>query len=81
MAFVFKSDKKLIICHLGDSRIVIVSKDGQIRFATEDHKATNKLEYEKIVEKGGSVIDGRTHGIVSVSRSLGDLAIDELIRD
>jgi len=39
--------------HIGDSRIVGISKDGKLIFFTEDHKPNSKIEYSRIQSKGG----------------------------
>lgn len=64
--------KKIISGHLGDSRILVISNDGKVKYATKDHKATSREEFERIHMEGGRVEDMRTHGILALGRSIGD---------
>jgi serine/threonine protein phosphatase PrpC len=64
--------RNLIIAWAGDSRALLVKQDGSVRFETKDHKPNNKLEKERIEEKGGFVARGRVNSILSVSRAIGD---------
>lgn len=63
---------------VGDSRAVI-SINGTAYRCTEDHKASDKLEIERIKSLGGTVIFGRVNGFISVSRALGDHCIKTLV--
>ena len=66
---------QLMTCHLGDARAVIIRNDGSVKFETDDHKPFKRKEYERIRDMGSRVVAGRTHGILAVSRSLGDFRI------
>ncbi|KAJ1638848.1 phosphatase 2C-like domain-containing protein, partial [Pavlovales sp. CCMP2436] len=62
------------VCHVasvGDSRLVLGRGARAVR-VTADHKPRLQAEEARIVELGGFVSRGRVHGILSVSRSLGD---------
>ena len=56
----------------GDSRWV-VSRRGQAFNLSEDHKPEDPIEYDRIINAGWEVIDGRVDGNLNLSRSLGDL--------
>ena len=56
----------------GDSRWVI-SQRGRAYDLSEDHKPENRIEYERIIKAGSSVIEGRVDGNLNLSRSIGDL--------
>lgn len=64
---------------VGDSRAVI-SINGTAYRCTEDHKASDKLEIDRIKSLGGTVIFGRVNGFISVSRALGDHCIKTWLR-
>lgn len=59
------------VAGVGDSRAVL-SRAGRALRLTTDHKPKLPAEEERIVDSGGFVNRGRVHGILSVSRSLGD---------
>ena len=63
---------------VGDSRAVI-SINGTAYRCTEDHKASDKQEIDRIKSLGGTVIFGRVNGFISVSRALGDHCIKNLV--
>ncbi|KAM7541003.1 hypothetical protein Aperf_G00000039436 [Anoplocephala perfoliata] len=63
--------KHLFFVNCGDSRAVLI-RDGQVGFATTDHKPAHPSERERIQKAGGSVIVDRVNGNLAVSRSLGD---------
>jgi Leucine-rich repeat (LRR) protein len=47
-AFAALKDRELIIAHLGDSRVYVISDDGKIQFQTQDHRPTERKEFERI---------------------------------
>lgn len=59
------------VAAVGDSRAVLARAGRAVRI-TVDHKPRLPAEEERIVACGGFVNRGRVHGILSVSRSLGD---------
>ncbi|TNJ29850.1 putative Ser/Thr phosphatase 2C [Giardia muris] len=63
---------------VGDSRAVI-SIAGKAFRCTNDHKASDKGEIERIKAAGGVVTFGRVNGFISVSRALGDHCIKNLV--
>ena len=75
MALALVSGTEAIIAHLGDSRVLVLKDNGEISFATKDHKPDNREEIDRILEIGGKVVGGRTDGMVAVARSLGDYRI------
>lgn len=56
----------------GDSRAIIVRKDGSIVPLSYDHKPDDKREKERIQKAGMTVTNGRINGDIAVSRSIGD---------
>ena len=55
----------------GDSRSIFCS-NGQLGFATMDHKPSNTIEKDRIEKAGGTVMMQRVNGTLAVSRALGD---------
>ncbi|EAX95216.1 Leucine Rich Repeat family protein [Trichomonas vaginalis G3] len=76
---ILKKEDQILCFNLGDSRAIIVKMDGSIFPLTYDHKPDGIEEFDRIREKGGFVIDKRTSGILSMSRSLGDFSVRGII--
>eukprot|EP00928_Gymnodinium_smaydae_P072617 TRINITY_DN55952_c0_g1_i1.p1 TRINITY_DN55952_c0_g1~~TRINITY_DN55952_c0_g1_i1.p1 ORF type:complete len:514 (-),score=62.65 TRINITY_DN55952_c0_g1_i1:93-1451(-) len=89
MCCIHRESSRVWFAHTGDSRMVLgdLAAGGDVKFATEDHKAHDKAEHKRLKEKGAQVIlkryaDGDTVSRVFVprtgvpglamSRSLGD---------
>lgn len=69
------SGKKVICCNSGDSRAIIVRRDGTTVALSEDHKPDLMRETKRINALGGRVIHWgrwRVEGVLAVSRSIGD---------
>lgn len=63
-------NKKLHVLWVGDSRAAF---GGVVFYPTYDHVPTESAEKERIENVGGVISDtGRLHGIIGVSRSIGD---------
>eukprot|EP00043_Microstomoeca_roanoka_P028338 m.17641 g.17641 ORF g.17641 m.17641 type:complete len:434 (-) comp8330_c0_seq1:353-1654(-) len=75
MAFV--TPTHIIISNCGDSRAVLCS-EGKVRFASDDHKPTNAVETNRIVQAQGQVVLGRVNGNLAVSRALGDFVYKDV---
>jgi len=64
--------QRVLYCaNAGDSRAVLC-RDGKAICLTEDHKASNKSEAERVIAAGGFIKNERVNGMVAISRSLGD---------
>ena len=70
-----KKRKMFYLANLGDSRAIIMYKNGKFQQISEDHKPDHKKEKRMICEKGGFVSGGRVNGILAMSRSVGDCPI------
>lgn len=66
-----RKDGRLQIANVGDSRI-LHCRNGELLFATEDHKPYDAKEEERIMRAGGSVVNNRVDGDLAVSRAFGD---------
>ncbi|OHS98577.1 protein phosphatase 2C [Tritrichomonas foetus] len=76
LALALKSENKIIAVNIGDSRTLIVRKNGTVFPLSYDHKPYERSEMENIREKGAFVADMRTCGILAISRSLGDISLN-----
>mmetsp|Transcript_22041 Transcript_22041/g.46131 ORF Transcript_22041/g.46131 Transcript_22041/m.46131 type:complete len:759 (-) Transcript_22041:125-2401(-) len=66
---------KVICCNAGDSRAIIVRRDGSAVELSKDHKPDRDDETKRINALGGRVIHWgrwRVEGVLAVSRSIGD---------
>ncbi|EAX85938.1 Leucine Rich Repeat family protein [Trichomonas vaginalis G3] len=68
------------IAHLGDARCVVIRKDGSVLELTVDHKATDRMEYDLLKEKRCFLQFGRVNGTLAVSRTIGDLDLEGVLR-
>ncbi|XP_059657836.1 uncharacterized protein LOC132304260 [Cornus florida] len=74
--------KEIVISNLGDCRAVL-SRSGVAEALTKDHRAGQEDERKRIEDKGGYVElhrgAWRVHGILSVSRSIGDAHLKDWV--
>lgn len=67
--------QEIVVSNLGDCRAVL-SRCGVAEALTEDHRADQVFERQRIEDKGGFVEmhrgAWRVHGVLAVSRSIGD---------
>mmetsp|Transcript_35429 Transcript_35429/g.84601 ORF Transcript_35429/g.84601 Transcript_35429/m.84601 type:complete len:594 (+) Transcript_35429:95-1876(+) len=67
--------QKVICCNVGDSRAILVKRDGSFVALSTDHKPDLDSETRRINRLGGRVIHWgrwRVEGVLAVSRSIGD---------
>ena len=67
-------DKKMYVANAGDSRAILICKDGRVIEMSADHKPDLDKERTRISKAGGSVFNGRVDGNLNLSRALGDLS-------
>ena len=77
---VLVADKKIYCANAGDSRSVI-SVAGKAHQLSEDHKPDNDDEKNRIEKAGGYVMAGRTNGVLSLSRAIGDFDYKDMTKD
>uniref|UniRef100_A0A6A7G5I0 PPM-type phosphatase domain-containing protein n=1 Tax=Hirondellea gigas TaxID=1518452 RepID=A0A6A7G5I0_9CRUS len=71
-----KGDQFNITCvNLGDSRSLLLRNDDSWIPLSEDHKPTNDIERERILQAKGSVQSARVDGNLAVSRAFGDWSL------
>lgn len=67
--------KEVTISHVGDSRVVVMSQEGKVKFVTKDHQAKDQKEVERLRENSNNrfaVFQERVMGLLAVTRSIGD---------
>ena len=67
------------IAWCGDSRAVLATGGRPVARLTVDHTPSVPSEAERITAAGGFISRGRVHGILAVSRALGDLELQPYI--
>lgn len=65
-------DNKIYVASAGDSRCIMIMRDGTCKPMSFDHKPEDPTEYKRIVDAGGLVCEGRVNGGLNLSRALGD---------
>jgi len=68
---------ELIVANCGDCR-AILCQAGQTMALTRDHRPTDDIEQQRIINQGGTVIGGRLQGQLAVSRAFGNYEFKEL---
>ena len=65
--------KQLYCANVGDSRAVLC-RNGKALDLSQDHKPRLTAEKKRIERAGGTVVQNRVNGLLSMSRALGDYA-------
>ena len=73
-----ESNKRILYCaNVGDSRCVLVSKNGVYRLSYDD-RVKDPQESERINKNGGIIVNNRVYGQLMLSRSFGDWKIKDV---
>lgn len=70
--------RRIVCANAGDSRAIVVRKDGTVVRLSRDHKPGMPDETKRIADLGGRVIywgRWRVEGLLAVSRSIGDASL------
>lgn len=70
--------RMLYTANVGDLRIVLY-RDGKAYRLSYDHKASDHNEINRVKNSGGLIMKNRVNGILSVTRSLGDTYMKDLV--
>jgi protein phosphatase 1L len=76
--------QKVYLINLGDSRTIVLDKNGELVTATVDHKPNDPAEKQRIEEAGGFIAHHgcwRVDGRLALSRSFGDFYCKPLQKD
>lgn len=65
-------NSKLYVASAGDSRCIVIKRNGECVPMSFDHKPEDVLERRRIQYAGGRVMDGRVNGGLNLSRAFGD---------
>lgn len=68
----FVTQTHYVFGNLGDSRAILITNAGEVRFSTSDHKPQDEVEQARITEAGHMVVANRVDGMLAVSRAFGD---------
>ena len=75
-------NEQVICCNVGDSRAIIVKRDGSFIPLSNDHKPDRNDETTRINDLGGRVIHWgrwRVEGVLAVSRGIGDARLKPFV--
>ena len=73
-----ENNKRILYCaNVGDSRCVLVSKNGVYRLSYDD-RVKDPQESERINKNGGIIVNNRVYGQLMLSRSFGDWRIKDV---
>lgn len=65
---------QLYVASAGDSRCIVIMRNGQCIPMSFDHKPEDATEHNRIRKAGGRVTDGRVNGGLNLSRAFGDFS-------
>eukprot|EP00939_MAST-03C_sp_MAST-3C-sp1_P004666 g4666.t1 len=78
----FRGPRDLYVANVGDSRAVLVRRDGSVLEMSKDHKPNDRDEQRRIERAGGIVVHvgvWRVEGVLAVSRAVGDRAFKDYV--
>lgn len=65
--------REIFTAHLGDARAVLCRGGVAVRLTSmSDHKATDPVEAERVMNAGGQILNERVNGQLAISRAFGD---------
>ena len=76
ISFAIVTKNEISCAYLGDTRAMIINRDGRIIQLSYDHKPTEPSEVSIIKGNRSYVSDKRTAGVLAISRALGDVNIE-----
>lgn len=65
-------DNKIYVASAGDSRCILILRNGECKPMSFDHKPEDTIERQRITKAGGRILDGRVNGGLNLSRAFGD---------
>lgn len=70
---------RVSVAHVGDCRLVLVRRSGEVVNITSDHRLELATERERILQLGGRVVNNRVNGVMAITRAFGDLEFKGLL--
>jgi serine/threonine protein phosphatase PrpC len=78
MELLFLWDTHALISHVGDGKVAVFDRRGNVTFETEEHSPKLRREFERLRASKITMKNLRTGGHIAMSRSLGDIALPGL---
>lgn len=75
LVILMKEERKLLVSHIGDTKVALFDNDGSVRFQTKAQNAFMRSELERLRREKIRLRKMRTSGTLAMSRSLGDIQI------
>lgn len=75
LVVVMKEERKILVSHIGDTKVALFANDGSVRFETLAQNAYMRSELERLRNEKIRLRKMRTSGTLAMSRSLGDIQI------
>ncbi|OHS97508.1 protein phosphatase 2C [Tritrichomonas foetus] len=69
----------LYTANLGDTKIMLISEEGEISYLTENHITSNPDEAQSIQKNGGYTQSEKVCGVSHLTRALGDGKIEKVV--
>jgi serine/threonine protein phosphatase PrpC len=80
MCLVHHETQTLYTANVGDARVVVASQEGTTAVRlSQDHRADDPVEVNRIDQAGGFCLKGRVVGVLAVARSLGDFGFKRYV--
>lgn len=70
------SGQEILVAHVGDCRVILRCNNTTIRLS-RDHRPSNEDELQRVLANGGKVLNGRVGGVMTPTRSFGDVDVRE----
>jgi len=71
----------LYVASAGDSRCIVIMRNGRCEAMSFDHKPEDEIERKRIEAANGSVYEGRVNGGLNLSRAFGDFNYKDINLD
>lgn len=80
LCLVHHDTQTLYTANVGDARVVVATESGTTAVRlSQDHRADDPVEVDRIDKAGGFCLKGRVVGVLAVARSLGDFGLKRYV--
>lgn len=76
LAIIDVDTRIITTAYIGDTRIIVIRNEDMV-FVTNDHKPEDIIEYNRIINAGGVVNNGRVDSNLNLSRAFGDFSFKQ----